>query len=41
MPDIIFSTIRDSSEDWVIECRFSDQQKFSAITVDKTISRSE
>ena len=30
-----FCTVRDGGEDWHLECRFEDGQKFAAIRVDK------
>lgn len=32
-PKVIYATIRES-DNWGIECRFSDGQKFAAVTVD-------
>ena len=32
-PKVIHATIRES-DNWDIECRFSDGQKFTAVTVD-------
>lgn len=29
------ATVRDGGEDWHVECRFADGQKFAAVTVDK------
>lgn len=33
-PKVVFATVRDAIDDIHIECRFSDGQKFAAITVD-------
>lgn len=33
-PKVIFCTVRDGDDEWHIECRFDDGQKFAAITVD-------
>lgn len=30
-----FATVRDGGDEWHIECRFKDGQKFAAVTVDK------
>lgn len=30
-----YATVRDGGDEWHIECRFKDGQKFAAITVDK------
>ncbi|WP_202951367.1 hypothetical protein, partial [Sphingobium bisphenolivorans] len=30
-----YATVRDDGDEWHIECRFKDGQKFAAITVDK------
>lgn len=32
-PKVVYAAIRES-DDWGIECRFSDGQKFVAVTVD-------
>lgn len=34
-PTLLFCTVRDGVDEWHIECRFSDGQKFAAITVDR------
>ena len=34
-PTVTYATIRDGDDELHIECRFSDGQKFAAITVDK------
>jgi len=34
-PKILFTTVRDGDDEWHIECRFSDGQKFAAVKVDK------
>ena len=33
-PSVIFATVRNAEDELHIECRFSDGQKFAAITVD-------
>ena len=30
-----YATVRDGGDEWHIECRFKDGQKFAAVTVDK------
>lgn len=30
-----YATVRDGRDEWHIECRFKDGQKFAAVTVDK------
>lgn len=34
-PKVTSATVRDGGDEWHIECRFSDGQKFAAITVDR------
>jgi hypothetical protein len=33
-PSVVSATVRDTGDDWHIECRFSDGQKFAAVRVD-------
>jgi len=39
--NLIKAGIRDTVDEWHIECRFADGQKFQAIIIDKTICNSE
>jgi hypothetical protein len=32
---VVHATVRDGDDDWHIECRFADGQKFAAVTVDR------
>jgi hypothetical protein len=34
-PRVIHATVRDADDEWHIECRFNDGQKFAAVRVDK------
>lgn len=34
-PVVTYATIRDGCDEWHLECRFSDGQKFAAVIVDK------
>ncbi len=34
-PVVLFVTVRDGGEDWHLECRMSDGQKYAVISVDK------
>jgi len=34
-PTVQFATVRDGDNEWHIECRFSDGQKFAAVTIAK------
>lgn len=38
-PQVISATVRDGDDEWHIECRFSDGQKFAAIRVDKSFEK--
>lgn len=33
-PTVTYATVRDGDDEWHIECRFSDGQKYAAIRVD-------
>lgn len=35
MNEVTHCTIRDGGDEWHIECRFKDGQKFAAVLVDK------
>jgi hypothetical protein len=35
MAGVVSATVRDGDDEWHIECRFDDGQKYAAIRVDK------
>lgn len=34
-PEIIYATVRDGYDEWHIECRFADGQKYAAVKVSR------
>jgi len=38
-PTVKYATVRDGDDEWHVECRFSDGQKYAAVTVDKPFEK--
>ncbi len=41
MSKVIYATVRDAEDEVLVECRFENQEKFAAITIDKKIDMAE
>lgn len=41
MNDLKYCAIRDADDEWHLECRFKDGEKFAAVTIDKKVPLAE